>query len=166
MSDVHGVPDEVRARQHRSIITISLVVLALFFAAWYAYSYIRADDARSAREAATATPTTTACEMTPEQVEVNVYNATSRPGLAAQVATDLRKRGFVVETVANDPKRAELTGRGELRYGETSLEAARLVEQHVGSFAKKVDERQRTSVDVVLGPTYDQLVDRADITPC
>lgn len=166
MTDKHhyGESSEARARSRRSIITFSLVILMLFFAAWYALSYLRVDDTRSASP--TTSSTTTSCDLAPKDVEVNVYNATNRAGLAAQVAKGLRQRGFVVKTVANDPKRAELTGRGELRYGEQGKSGADLVDDTVGSFARKVDERTRTSVDVVLGPQFDGLVDKAAVPDC
>lgn len=161
----HGESTEARARRRRSLITFGLVILMLFFATWYALSYIRAGEARGTASPSTSS-TTSSCDLTPEEVEVNVYNATSRPGLAAQVAKGLRGRGFVVKTVANDPKRAELTGRGELRYGTTGAEAAELVDAHVGTFAQNVDERTRTSVDVVLGPTFDRLMDERTVPTC
>lgn len=164
-SDHHGRSTEGRARQRRSIITIGLVLLMLFFAAWYAMSYIRANDTATGATTTLTPSPTSSCDLTPEEVPVNVYNATNRAGLAAQVASDLRKRGFQVLTVANDPKREELTGRGELRYGELGKPGAELVSQHIGSFAKQVDERTRTSVDVVLGPKFDRLVDTARVAP-
>lgn len=162
--DHYGESSEARARRRRSAITFSLVILLLFFAAWYALSYIRADQDR-APTPTTSSPTST-CSLTPKEVEVNVYNATDRDGLAAQVAKSLRDRGFDVKTVANDPKRAELTGRGELRHGEAGTPGAELVDDHVGSFAMKVDERTRTSVDVVLGPTFETLVDERAVSDC
>lgn len=163
-NDHHGESSEARARRRRSIITVSLVILMLFFTAWYAMSYIRADDPRSASPATSST--TSSCDLAPKDVEVNVYNATNRAGLAAQVAGDLRKRGFAVKTVANDPKRAQLTGRGELRYGNKGKSGAELVDNNVGTFARQVDERTRTSVDVVLGPEFDGLVDKAAVPDC
>lgn len=163
-NDHYGVSSEARARGRRSIVTVSLVILMLFFAAWYALSYIRADDTRSVSP--TTSSTTSSCDLVPKDVEVNVYNATNRAGLAAQVAKGLRERGFAVKTVANDPKRAELTGRGELRYGDQGKSGAELVDNTVGTFARKVDERTRTSVDVVLGPQFDGLVDKAAVPGC
>ncbi|WP_277452942.1 LytR C-terminal domain-containing protein [Janibacter sp. DB-40] len=162
--DHYGESTEARARRRRSIITFSLVILMLFFAVWYALSYIRADETRETSP--TTSSSTTSCDLTPEEVEVNVYNATDRPGLAAQVAKGLRGRGFEVKTVANDPKRAELTGLGELRHGTAGKAGADLVDEHVGSFARKVDERTRTNVDVVLGPTFDGLVDKESVPDC
>ncbi|WP_338748688.1 LytR C-terminal domain-containing protein [Janibacter alittae] len=163
-SDRYGESSEARARSRRSVITVSLVILMLFFAAWYALSYMRAADTPNASP--TPSSTTTACDLAPEDVEVNVYNATNRAGLAAQVAKGLRERGFTVKTVANDPKRAELTGRGELRYGDPGTSGAELVDGTVGVFARRVDERTRTSVDVVLGPQFDGLLGGAAGPDC
>lgn len=164
--DHYGEPAEARARRRRSIITFTLVVLMLFFAAWYALSYIRAERAPEAAPTPTTSSATSSCDLTPEEVKVNVYNATSRAGLAGQVARGLRQRGFVVETVANDPKKAELTGRGELRYGKKGAEAAELVDVNVGSFAQQIDERTRVGVDVVLGPEFDGLVAQSAVQTC
>lgn len=162
--DHYGESSEARARRRRATITFALVILMLFFAAWYALSYIRADNSQAAPP--TTSSSTTSCELAPKDVTVNVYNATNRDGLAARVSQALRERGFVVKTVANDPKRAELTGLGELRYGKVGAAGAELVDAHVGSFARKVDERARPSVDVVLGPTFDSLVDEAAVPGC
>ena len=41
--DDYGEEDPVRARRRRSVITFAVVLLLLFFAVWYALSYIRAD---------------------------------------------------------------------------------------------------------------------------
>lgn len=168
MTDDHyGRTAEARARRRRTSLTILIVLLMLFFAAWYAMSYLQAGDQQ-------ATPTTTSSSSTsstapcpePADVPVNVYNATNRAGLAAEVATALRARGFDVKTVANDPKRAQLTGPGQLRYGAAGAKGAERVAGHVGNFERKIDERSRPSVDVVLGPEYEQLVSPAEVPTC
>lgn len=159
-----GRSSEARARRRRSAITLLLVLLMLFFAAWYAMSYIRADAER--RTASTPTSSTSTCGADPAQVDVNVYNATNREGLAAQVARDLRARGFVIKTVANDPKQVDVTGRGQLRHGTAGAKGAELVARHVGDFEDTPDERARTSVDVVLGPDYRHLVDEERASTC
>lgn len=165
MSDeYYGQSAEARARRRRAVITLLLALLMIFFAAWYAMSYIRADDARRASTATTsASPT---CEVSPGDVEVNVYNATNREGLATKVARDLRSRGFDVKTIANDPKRAEVTGRGELRHGTNGTQGVELLSEHVGEFSITKDERERTTVDVVVGPDYRRLVSEEKTPDC
>ena len=165
--ELHGLSQEVRERRRRSVITALLVLLMLFFAAWYAQSYIRADDDPGAEAPmATSASPSTSCVLTPEQVEVNVFNATSTEGLAAQVARDLRRRGFVVTTVANDPKHAEVAGHGHLSFGSAGARPAELVAQHVGRFDERPDERKRASVDIVVGPKYRELLDETTISDC
>lgn len=162
--EYYGQSTEARARHRRSVITILIVVLGLFFAAWYALSYIRAEDRAGA--GGTTTSESPTCGMTPGEVDVNVYNATRREGLASQVARDLKKRGFVVKTVANDPKKVEVTGRGELRHGPDGAKGAELVTRHAGTFSERTDDRERPDVDVVLGPDYRHLVDEDRATAC
>jgi len=165
MSDgYYGRSTEARARRRRAVITVLIVVLVLFFAAWYALAYMRADGgSRATGTTTTAAPT---CPLTPAQVEVNVYNATNREGLAGRVARGLKKRGFVVKTVANDPKQMEVTGRGQLRHGTKGAKGAELVGRHVGTFEDVPDERARTSVDVVVGPGYRRLVSEQLVGDC
>lgn len=157
MSDeYYGQSAEARARRRRAVITLLLALLMIFFAVWYAMSYIRADDERRATESSSsATPT---CETKASEFKVNVYNATDRESLATTVARDLRKRGFDVQTVANDPKGTEVTGPGELRHGTNGTKGAELLSDHLGDFSIDKDERDRTTVDVVLGPDYERLV--------
>lgn len=165
--DPYDDNDPTRSRRRRSIITFTIVLLLLFFAVWYAMSYIRADGSPSDRASSSTTQSSpSTCDITPEQVEVNVYNATNRDGLAGRVASQLTDRGFDVKTVANDPKKAELDGIGNLRYGSNGRKGAKLVGLHTGSFEMIQDARKRTSVDVVLGPTFTKLVPEADIQAC
>ncbi|MEE1939681.1 LytR C-terminal domain-containing protein [Streptomyces sp. TRM 70361] len=49
------------------------------------------------------TPTRTGAPPRPAAVTVNVYNATTRAGLAKKTADELRKRGFKIGEVANAP---------------------------------------------------------------
>ena len=90
-------------------------------------------------------------------VTVNVYNATERQGLAASVAEELRKRGFTVEAVANDPLKRKVGGLGELRHGPQGGPAATAVQMQVGPTPMARDRRADRSVDLVLGPAYQRL---------
>lgn len=166
MSDdeYYGAGSGARARRRRAVITVLLVLLMLFFAFWYAMSYIRADE--SGTGADSATPTRPACTSSPQQVQVNVYNATNRDGLAARVAAQLKERGFTVKTVANDPKKRTVTGRGELRYGTNSMADAQLLLRHTGDFQRIKDSRERRTVDVVVGPQFEQLVSESAVRAC
>ena len=152
-----GASSSRRARRRRALITLGLVALMLFFAFWYAYSYFEASDGHRT----TATPATctapTAPALTPAGVTVNVYNATDRSGLAATTASAVRKRGYRIATVANDPLQKTVPGPAEVRYGATGRTGARLVLTLVKGAKAVKDSRTDSSVDLVLGDRFTAL---------
>jgi hypothetical protein len=144
-----------RRKTRRSLVTLALVVLMLFFAFWYAYSYYRASGAPR------ATPPSSSCTKTaaptPATITLNVYNATDRNGLAARTATALRHRGFKVATVSNDPLQKTVAGAAEVRYGRSGLASSRLVLATVKGAKPVQDGRTDASVDLVLGAKFTAL---------
>jgi hypothetical protein len=100
----------------------------------------------------------------PAQVKVNVYNATHRRGLASAVATQLKKRGFKVLKVSNDPLKRTVAGLAEVRSSTTGADAARTVVAQVGQVVVVPDQRKDASVDLVLGATFTRLVPPAAAT--
>ncbi|TAK68174.1 MAG: LytR family transcriptional regulator [Actinomycetota bacterium] len=90
----------------------------------------------------------------PGQVTVNVYNATTRPGLAADTSTVLKSRGFVVGKVANDPLQKTITAPAEIRHGATGLAGAQLAAYYVPGAILLADPRTDATVDVVLGTGF------------
>ena len=87
-------------------------------------------------------------------VHVNVYNATKRRGLASDVAKQLRKRGFVIGKVENDPAKRTVTGIAEVRHSTAGAAPARTVGAQVASFVSVPDQRKDASVDLVLGAGF------------
>lgn len=153
-----GASSSRRTRRRRALITLSLVVLMLFFAFWYAYSYIQAPaDPSAAAAAPTCTPAATSAAPRPRDTTVNVYNATSRTGLAARTAAEVRKRGFRVATVANDPLLRTIAGPAEVRYGRSGAAKAKLVLALVKGAKAAPDARSDSSVDLVLGESFTAL---------
>lgn len=144
-----------RARRRRALITLGVVALMLFFAFWYAYSYYQGSDRAKAAPSPRCTATSTA--RTPAQVTVNVYNATDRTGLAAKTAAEVRKRGFKVSTVSNDPLQKDVKLPAEVRYGPTGRESAKLVLTLVKGAKAVKDSRTDSSVDLVLGAKFTAL---------
>ena len=160
-TDAYDVVDDHGARRRRAIITFAIVALLLFFAFWYALSYIRADDARRAQPSAGRSPM---CTLEPADITVNVLNGTKREGLAASVSGNLRKRGFVIGTVGNAKSAA--AGVGELRFGPSAGDHAKVVARHVGA-AKQVQlKREGAKVDIVLGKDFTQLVPLSEARGC
>ena len=147
-----------RHQQRRATTTILVVLLLLFFAFWYAFSYYRASTERSA-----AAPKTATCRpydpkvAAPANTTVNVYNATSKEGLAGRTATELRRRGFTVGKVANDPLGRSVKA-AEVRFGPGGKSRAELVAPLGGKGTTKVaDKRKDTTVDLVLGAGFTTL---------
>lgn len=144
-----------RTRRRRALITLGIVALMLFFAFWYAYSYFQ--ESNKPHAAPSTTCTATSSVRVPSQVTVNVYNATERTGLAAKTASDVRKRGFKVSAVSNDPLQKKVAVAAEVRYGATGTTSAKLVLALVKGAKGVKDSRTDSSVDLVLGAKFTAL---------
>jgi hypothetical protein len=117
----------------------------------------------------------------PDQIKVNVYNGTGEPnpdprtakktpvingipGLAGQVADDLRNRGFVVGRVEEHPEK--YAAAAKLHYGPKTLAAASVVraqfvgQDDAGGFDLK---RGDDSVDIVLGSSFKELGSKTEV---
>ncbi|NHN56777.1 LytR C-terminal domain-containing protein [Calidifontibacter sp. DB0510] len=102
----------------------------------------------------------------PAQVKVNVYNTTYRAGLSGQVAGLLKSRGFTIGRNGNDPLATFLPDDvAIIRYGEHGEPAARRVGLQLKGARLVKDGRKDTSVDLVLGNKYADLVPTAQATP-
>jgi hypothetical protein len=152
-----GASRSRRARRRRALITLGIVALMLFFAFWDAYSYYQNSNSTRTNASPSCTATATATAKTPSQVTVNVYNATDRSGLAAKTASEVRKRGFKVSTVSNDPLQKDVTVAAEVRYGATGTSSAKLVMGLVKGAKAIKDSRTDSSVDLVLGAKFKAL---------
>jgi hypothetical protein len=101
----------------------------------------------------------------PSEVTVNVYNTTFHTGLAKVVADQLVDRGFRTKDVANDPLGTMQSGTAVIRYGAEGDLAAALLLGHVPGAKLVRDERPGTSVDLVVGNAWTDLVPLADVPP-
>ena len=150
----------VHARQRRrQLIVLGVVVLGLFFAFWYAWSYYQADNSvRASRPPAATCAPYDPKVVTPENTRVNVYNASTREGLAGSVARSLDERGFVIAKVANDPSSRKAPKVAEIRYGPKGAPQAKLLRTSLpkGTVLVK-DKRAVATVDLALGPKYTAL---------
>jgi len=133
-----------------------LVLAATAVAAWRYLDPLAGDDVATPRVSCppTSPPPTV---VPPAKVKVNVYNATQRRGLASAVATQLKKRGFTVGKVSNDPLKRTVTGLAEVRASTIGADAARTVVAQVGQVVLVPDQRKDASVDLVLGATFKSL---------
>lgn len=147
-----------RARRRAGLVMAGLVlalllalVLALaFMQGWFGLGQGGEDDAAQTTAVSVPPPS-----MTPEEVTLNVFNATDRAGLAGRTAEALRERGFEVEGVDNsDP----VEGAGVIRYGPDGQQQAELLAETIDQgLVLDLDEREGTAVDLVLGPDWTDL---------
>ncbi|GAA2496744.1 LytR C-terminal domain-containing protein [Terrabacter carboxydivorans] len=137
-------------RQRRSTIVIVVVLLSLAGAFYYASTYFRAT-APTPGPCTTQTPVT---PLTPADVSLNVYNATSRKGLAASVAKTATDRGFTVKAIGNDPKKASIKQVAQIRFGPEGADSAQLVKTHVPQAVLVDDKRKGDTVDLVVGNAW------------
>lgn len=88
---------------------------------------------------------------------LNVYNSTTRHGLAANTAAELKARGFDIGQVTNDPLKANLSVSAQVRGGKASTAELREVAAEVPGAQIQTDGRNDPSVDLVLGTGFTAL---------
>ncbi len=99
----------------------------------------------------------------PKKVRVNVYNATETSGLASKTARDLKKRGFVIKDVANDPAGLPIEGVARIRYGPKAAKRAELLSYYLPGAELVEIERSGTVVDLALGNAFTFVPPQPDI---
>ena len=157
-------------RRRRTAVTLIIVVAGLALAFYVAAGYYRTKPSATASNCPTSATTTkaattagakpavtTAPTLAPGQVTVNVYNATTRAGLAADTAKLVKARGYVVGTIANDLQNKTIAGPAEIRFGPNGAAAGALVQTLVAGSVPVTDARADASVDLVLGKTFGAL---------
>ncbi|MBB5787482.1 LytR C-terminal domain-containing protein [Jiangella mangrovi] len=166
--DEEQLTEEESARRHhwrriRTSVTLLVLVGVVIGAAWYSWDNVVSEDEPVAtgtdnQPCALGAPTEAPA---PADVQVNVYNATDRNGLASAVARQVRDRGFVVVDVDNDPLSRDITGTAEVRSGPDAQVAAELVATLVAGAVYVPDERTEATIDLVLGDAFEALADPA-----
>ncbi|WP_166347702.1 LytR C-terminal domain-containing protein [Phytoactinopolyspora limicola] len=146
-------------RHVRTAVTLLILVGFVVGAAWYSWNNVLTgdDDEAAPRAAPTCVPVAPTDAPDPEAIELNVYNATQRGGLARDVAAAMRERGFTILDVANDPLERSVDGTAEVRSHEDQRDAATLVASLVPDAVIVADERSSETVDLVLGNDFEEL---------
>ncbi|MFI9150714.1 LytR C-terminal domain-containing protein [Streptomyces sp. NPDC053367] len=102
----------------------------------------------------------------PRRITVNVFNATTRQGLAKQTADELKRRGFRIGDVGNAGARYDkkLQGIGLLlgpaSAKDTSL--AVLATQLTGAQQRTEPGRKGATLDLIIGNRFRTLTPKAD----
>jgi hypothetical protein len=181
MSEVEGFDDTLSAedprprrppvtpaqqRARRQAITLLLVggilLVSFLFAAAYYGGWFSTPKAKTAVGACPSTTATSAVQ--PSQVHVNVYNASTRNGLAKKVSGEMKVLGFVTGKVANDPLKASFKDPAQVRYGAKGKAGAELVAAQVSGAKMVLDKRKDATVDLVLGAAYSALTPQPTAT--
>ncbi|WP_329417138.1 LytR C-terminal domain-containing protein [Streptomyces sp. NBC_00704] len=102
----------------------------------------------------------------PAQITVNVFNATTRSGLAKTTADELKKRGFRIGEVGNAAKQYDkkVTGTGLLLGPASSLNTSLPVLATQLTTAERRTDAARTgpAVDLIIGNGFKALASPAD----
>ena len=150
------------ARVRALIVVGVLVILAVGFV-----GYALAKDSQRGATVARSCPDGWAIAdlqlRPPEEVKINVFNATDKPNLANAVASDFGNRKFKVQKKGNDKKGVE--GVAVLRYGPKSVGSAHLLKAYFLNEAEAEYNPARTDdvVDVVIGDSFKQLATTTEV---
>ncbi|MFJ9456529.1 LytR C-terminal domain-containing protein [Kitasatospora sp. NPDC101447] len=97
----------------------------------------------------------------PTAVTVNIYNATTKAGLAGRTAEEFKKRGFVIGKVGNAPAELDkkVPGTAQVIAGPTGAGAGTLVGSQIAGATVTADARADATVDFIIGDSYNALLD-------
>ncbi|BCT74724.1 hypothetical protein SCMU_05660 [Sinomonas cyclohexanicum] len=155
-----------RIRHAVAIAVLGAMLLAGIGMAWAVLTGRLTIPQPGGKQALAATcPTGTFDYLPAPTVTVNVFNAAGKEGLAGQVADLLRARKFTVKDVGNE--RTSVDAAALVRGGLGGEAAAFTLQRNVPGSIYVRDGRSDASVDLVLGPTFQSLIDPAliDQTP-
>lgn len=146
-----------RPSRRGAVLLAVLLTAALAGTAWWVAHRDMSDSAAATPRRTCPAPSTPPPVVAPTAVRVNVYNATDKRGLASRVAAEMKRRGFHVGKVDNDPLKRQVTGAAEVRSSTAGAGAARTVSAQVGTVVAVPDQRTNASVDLVLGAAFVRL---------
>lgn len=152
-------PAGVKDRSYRWVRTAVVLTLAVALLVGAGIAAVQA----LRTPAATSVPAPRVCaavprgQLPPGRVVVNVYNTSRRAGLAADVARQLRERGYAVAEVANDPRRQRNVRVAAIRYGAQGRAAARTLQAIVPGVALRPERRRGGTIDLLLGANFGEL---------
>jgi hypothetical protein len=149
----------------RAMIVLGvLVLLAVVSAGWAIAQDSSSTDALDERTPCveSTVPFAATVPTDPARVRVNVYNATTRIGLANQVGDHLRAVGFTVGDVGNDPLESTVPATAQIRYGPAGAGAAQMLRAHFPGSEVTLVTRADARVDVVLGNLYERVATEAE----
>ncbi len=163
---------EGRARKRRRILhgvvlvlLLALIAAGIVLALAVINGQIKLPTAERSKAAVSQCPEATYDYTPHEKINLNVYNSTSRPGLARTVADEFLARKFVVGAVGNT--QTGYRGVALVVSGAAGQSAAFTVQRNLPGSDYVQDSRNDASVDVVLTGDFKQLAkpELVDQTP-
>lgn len=167
--------DDVRRRDQRlgrvrrvritQLIVFSVLAIAIICVGVYAIRELSAPSAEpgeiTVKDFSDAAPDTScpdegAMPLAPDQVTVNVYNGTSRSGLAGSTSAELVERGYTAGEVGNTREAGDIA---TIVYGPDGYLAAQSLLAQVGDATLSLDDREDTTVDLLIGDDFEGLAD-------
>jgi hypothetical protein len=147
------------------MVLVGLLVAAIMTALAIMNGQITLPTAERSQPAASLCPDATYDYTPHEKINLNVYNSTSRPGLARAVADEFAARKFVLGAVGNTT--SSYRGVALIVSGAAGQAAAFSVQRNLPGSDYLQDTRSDASVDVILTGDYKGLAkpELVDQTP-
>jgi len=147
------------------VLLVGIIIAAIITALAIISGQLKIPTPEASKQPAAVCPTATFDYTPNDKINLNVYNATSRAGLARTVADEFAARKFVVGTVANTQD--AYRGVAAVVSGAAGQSAAFSVQRNLPGSDYFQDGRTDASVDVILSADYKELApaDRVDQTP-
>ena len=161
-------PVRLRRRIFHGVVLlflVGLIIAAIIVALGIMNGQIKIATPERSREAASFCPSAAFDYQPNDKINLNVYNATNRAGLARSVADEFLGRKFVVGNVANT--QSTYQGVAIVVSGAAGQAAAFTVQRNLAGTDYFQDDRTDASVDVILTRGYKELVkpELVDQTP-
>jgi hypothetical protein len=137
------------------LLLVGLLAAAIVVALAIMNGQIKLPAAERSQAAAPLCPDATYDYTPPGKIKLNVYNSTSRPGLARTVANEFAARKFVVGAVGNTE--SGYRGVALVVSGAAGQSAAFSVQRNLPGSDYVQDGRSDASVDVILTGDFKQL---------
>lgn len=147
------------------VLLIGLIAAGIITALAIINGRFSVQAATPAKQSVSACPAATFDYTPPEKINLNVFNSTTRPGLARSVADEFLARKFMVGSVAN--LEASFRGVAAVISGAAGQSAAFTVQRNLPGSDYFQDGRTDASVDVILSHDYRALAPQelVDQTP-
>lgn len=155
-----GMSTAARRRRRRAALVLTVLVALLAAVGLYALAYFQGwlpNDQDGSSDTDQVTATATAPALQPEDVTVNVYNASGEVGIAGRTSEALATYGFQIDAVDNAPQGTETPQVAEIHHGPEGEEAAKLLGTLIPDAVLVADEREDDEVDLFIGTDFPEI---------